>query len=102
MKSPCGVKFERKSFAGERQIEDDAIVRVRSRRDGRRQAWWRDSVERLSEAKNGGRRAKELGAWESNGSYGCAEERRHAGRLQQRAARLRWRAAVVARGCGGA
>jgi hypothetical protein len=45
MKSPCGVELERKSFAGERQIEDDAIIRVRSRHD---------LVERLSEVKNGG------------------------------------------------
>jgi hypothetical protein len=111
MKSPCGVELERKSFAGERQIEDDTIVRVRSRHDGRRQTWWRDSVERLPKARNEGCRAEELGARESNdgtaarrndGAWegydggeqgGCGSARSIYG-----GAWLRWSSATVARG----
>jgi hypothetical protein len=110
MKSPCGVKLERKSFAGERQTEDDAIVRVRSRRDGQRQTRWHDCVEERRRAQR--LRRRRVGQlWQRAEERRCAGKlrRRRAGRLRQRAERLRrrvgqlqWRAAAVALGYGGA
>jgi hypothetical protein len=84
------------------------IVRVRSRLDVRRQTWWHDPVERLLEVRNGGRRAKELGARERNGG---AAVRRNGGargdcdggaRGGCDGTRLWRRVAAVTHGCGGA
>jgi hypothetical protein len=70
MKSPCGVELER----------NDAIVRVRSRRDGRMRTQWRDYAEER-------RRVGKLRRW-------------HVGRLRSHTGWLWWRAGRSC-GCGG-